>query len=177
MAFHEVKCNLIERTKLIGVTAAKNCCQWFCYICTCSGFLVLWVVEFIYRCGRKKVHFVWSIWQFFPSLLCFLLSNSVMHACLIWGMAGANAWCVGCSWLGCQVLPAITAVFILVLAANSGSSRMSQAPNLHLEMQLFKRPMKQSTQNKELDLSFYLFLFHKATLLHTKPINKNNHEI
>ena len=34
-------------------------------------------------------------------------------------------------WLGCQVLPAISAVSILELVANSGSSRMSQAPNLH----------------------------------------------
>ncbi|XP_074627567.1 uncharacterized protein LOC141885656 isoform X4 [Acropora palmata] len=34
----------------------------------------------------------------------------------------------GGSWLGCQVLPAISAVFILELAANSGSSRMSRAP-------------------------------------------------
>ena len=37
----------------------------------------------------------------------------------------------GGSWLGCQVLPAMGAVSILGLAANSGSSRMSQAPNLH----------------------------------------------
>ena len=37
----------------------------------------------------------------------------------------------GGSWLGCQVLPAISAVSILELVANSGSSRMSQAPNLH----------------------------------------------
>ena len=39
----------------------------------------------------------------------------------------------GGSWLGCQVLPAISAVSILELAANSGSSRMSRAPNLHSE--------------------------------------------
>ena len=37
----------------------------------------------------------------------------------------------GGSWLGCQVLQAISAVSILELAANSGSSRMSRAPNLH----------------------------------------------
>ena len=41
------------------------------------------------------------------------------------------------SWLGCQVLPTIAAVSILELAANSGSSRMSQAPNLRRAMQLF----------------------------------------
>ena len=34
-------------------------------------------------------------------------------------------------WLGCQVWPAISAVSILELVANSGSSRMSRAPNLH----------------------------------------------
>ena len=39
---------------------------------------------------------------------------------------------LGCggSWLGCQDLPAVSAVSILELAANSGSSRMSRAPNL-----------------------------------------------
>ena len=40
---------------------------------------------------------------------------------------------LGCggSCLGCQVLLAFSAVSILELAANSGSSRMSRAPNLH----------------------------------------------
>ena len=37
----------------------------------------------------------------------------------------------GGSWLGCQDLPAMGAVFIQELAANSGSSWMFQAPNLH----------------------------------------------
>ena len=37
----------------------------------------------------------------------------------------------GGSWLGCQVWPAISAVSVLELVANSGSSRMSRAPNLH----------------------------------------------
>ena len=37
----------------------------------------------------------------------------------------------GGSWLGCLVLPAISAVSILELAASTGSSRMSRAPNLH----------------------------------------------
>ena len=43
----------------------------------------------------------------------------------------------GGSWLGCQVLPAIGAVSILELTANSGSSRMSRAPNLHIATKLF----------------------------------------
>ena len=47
-------------------------------------------------------------------------------------------WCLsyqgrGDSSLGFQVLPAISAVSILELAANSGSYRMSWAPNLHSE--------------------------------------------
>ena len=37
----------------------------------------------------------------------------------------------GGSWLGWQILPAVSAVSILELVANSGSSRMSWAPNLH----------------------------------------------
>ena len=37
----------------------------------------------------------------------------------------------GGSWLGCQFLPAISAISILELAAKNGSSRMSRAPNLH----------------------------------------------
>ena len=42
------------------------------------------------------------------------------------------------SWLGCQVLPSIGAVSMLELAANSGSTRMSQAPTHHVVGQLFK---------------------------------------
>ena len=38
----------------------------------------------------------------------------------------------GGSWLGCQVLPATSAVSILELVANSGSSRMSRTHNLHI---------------------------------------------
>ena len=34
------------------------------------------------------------------------------------------------SWLGCQVLPAISVVSILELVANGSSSRMSRATNL-----------------------------------------------
>ena len=42
------------------------------------------------------------------------------------------------SWLGCQVLPSIGAVSMLELAANSGSTRMSQAPTHDVVGQLFK---------------------------------------
>ena len=50
----------------------------------------------------------------------------------------SSQWCGGsCIWLAGQVLPAIDAVSTLELAANSGSSRMSQAPNLSRATQLF----------------------------------------
>ena len=42
----------------------------------------------------------------------------------------------GGSWLGCLYLPAMGALSIQELAANSGSSWMSQAPNLHFVRQL-----------------------------------------
>ena len=42
----------------------------------------------------------------------------------------------GGSWLDCQDLPAMGEVSIQELAASSDSSWMSQAPNLHLVMQL-----------------------------------------
>ena len=54
--------------------------------------------------------------------LCFPLCISVTGACLIRGVGLMG---------GCQVLPAISEVSILELVANSGSSRMSRAPNLH----------------------------------------------
>ena len=68
--------------------------------------------------------------RFFPSLLHPLLSSVYQHdGCL-------SSRCHGGSWLGYQSLPVIDAVSILELAANSGSSTMSQASNLHTETQL-----------------------------------------
>ena len=88
---------------------------------------MLWVAEHIYLCGRKKEHFVWSICTFsppspLPTLHC--LSVWWMPLCLgAWGfMAGLSGFASHrCS---------------LHLATNSGSSRMSQIPNLHIAMQL-----------------------------------------
>ena len=63
-------------------------------------------------------------------ILCGAFQLSTVYQCLL-GVLWAG------SWLGCLILPAIRAVSILELAANSGSSRMSQpAPNLHLVTQL-----------------------------------------
>ena len=50
----------------------------------------------------------------------------------------------GGSWLGCLDLPAMGAVSIQELAANSGSSWMSQAPNLHFARQLITRTALES---------------------------------
>ena len=48
---------------------------------------------------------------------------------ILWGCIFPLLW--GGSRLGCQDIPAMGAVFIWELAANSGSSWMSEAPNLH----------------------------------------------
>jgi len=112
-----------------GKTVANYyCCQCCLYTCACLRFLVLWVVQLIHRCGGKGILFCAFIAV--PSPFNFPQFISVMAACLL-GVVGAG------SWLGHQILPAIRAVSILELSANSGSSRMSQAPNLHLVTQLF----------------------------------------
>ena len=67
-----------------------------------------------------------------PSLFFFFpLFFSVTGACFLPPRGG--------SWLGCLDLPAMGAVSIWELAANSGSSWMSQAPNLHFARQLLIR--------------------------------------
>ena len=89
----------------------------------CSAYLSVWR-DVGALCVEHLVVFV-------PSLptLCFPLCISVTGACFFRGRGG--------SWLGCQVLPAIGAVSILELAVNSGSSRMSRAPNLQRATKLF----------------------------------------
>ena len=88
-----------------------------------EGFLPLWVVQLIYRCGTEEG--VCCV----ERLVVFPLPSDFYQCdrCLSSQERGG-------SWLGCQVLPAIIAVSILELAANSGNSRMSQAHNLHLAM-------------------------------------------
>ena len=93
-----------------------------CHNCAYVGFLLLWIVELICQCGRKYQ-------QVLLSPLPLLSTVYQCDGCL------SSQGCGG-SWLGCQALSAICAVSILELAANSGSSRMSEAPNLQLEMQL-----------------------------------------
>ena len=87
-------------------------------------------------------------------VLRYLHMHWIPHACgyiayvLVWQEEGAlcvehlvlfhilSSLRLGGSWLGCQVLPAIGTVSFLELAANSESSRMFQAPNLYIVMQL-----------------------------------------
>ena len=126
-----MRLNEIWQSWQLGATAANNYwCQYFCYISTWITFLVLWVVELIHRCGRKKEHFMWSISQIFPPHFPPLLS--IVHQCV----GSLSSRRRGGSWLSCQVLPAISAVSILEIAPNSGGSRMCQAPNLPLATQL-----------------------------------------
>ena len=112
----------------------------------CSAYLSVWR-EVGALCVERLAVFV-------PSLptLCFPLCISVTGACFSRGRGG--------SWLGCQVLPAIGVVSILELAANSGSSRMSQAPNLQRAMKLFINYLMQRLQ-QQLTLVVRLTLFSK----------------
>ena len=76
---------------------------------------------------------------FHPSpALCSLYCISVMGASFLGGFGV----------LGCQVLPAIGAVSILELAANSGSSRVSRAPNFNIARQLFTNGKNEIFCNK-----------------------------
>ena len=90
---------------------------------------MLRAVALIYLWWEEGVLCVNRLAVFFPSFPRPLLS--LMYQCdgclFSWGLWGL--------WLGCQVLPAIGAVSILELAANSGSSRMSRAPNLNIARQ------------------------------------------
>ena len=96
---------------------------------------MLWIVEFIYQCGRKEEYLCGALRGSSPPLPSpppqpLLLSTFYQYdGCL-------SSLGHGGSWLGCQVLPAIGTVSILELATNSGSSRMSQAHNLHIATQL-----------------------------------------
>ena len=89
----------------------------------CSAYLSVWL-EVGALCVERLAAFA-------PSLPHPLLSTVYQcDGCL------SSCGCEG-SCLVCQVLPAIGAVSILELAANSGSSRMSRAPNLHIATKLF----------------------------------------
>ena len=87
----------------------------------CRGYLSVWRKE-----GASCVEHLAA----FPPTLFSVLST--VHGCDGF-LSSRGRWD---SWLGCQVLPAIGQVSILEVAANSGSSRISQAPNLHLATQL-----------------------------------------
>ena len=89
-------------------------------------------MELIYRCGGNKIILCGAFSGFSP--LSPPLLFSTVYQCD--GCLPSRGR--GVSQLGCQVLPAIGAVSILELAANSGSSRMCQAPNLHLATPLLR---------------------------------------
>ena len=77
----------------------------------------------------------------------------------------------GGSWLGCQVWPAIIAVSILELVVNSGSSRMSLAPNLHSlrATKLFIKVLELYSA-----LSFFLYSVGVEWLFCKRPSNETD---
>ena len=79
----------------------------------------------------------------FLPLLLRLLPVSTFH-CLSVCMSSQGC---GGPWLSFQILPAISAVSILELPANSGSSRMSQTPRLHIAMQFLTLKIKKKWSN------------------------------
>ena len=87
---------------------------------------MLWAVGLIYQWGGEVGALcVERLAVFVPSLPHPLLSTVYQcDGCLSYIGRGG-------SWLGCQVLPAISVVSILELVANGSSSRMSRATNLH----------------------------------------------
>lgn len=119
--------------------------QWFWDTCTCIRLHVLGIVELMYWCGGKEKHCVWSVQQLFTSVplppIYFPLSINVRDACCVLGV-GLMA--------GFSGLPAIGTVSILELAANNGSSWMSQASNLHIGTQFL------------IEIFFFLWMYRQA---------------
>ena len=93
-----------------------------------------------------------------------LCPASTFHYLSVWRVC-LSSLLHGGSWLVCQVLPAIGAVSILELAANSGGSRMFLAPGLHLATQLLSSTIEKSIYQFNIPLNLYeLFLVHVSTV-------------
>ena len=106
--------NKVKPTKQLEAIM-PNCCQWFWYTCTCMEFHFHWALALIYQCSGKKEHYVCSYWW-----SCSLPSpSSAFHCVSVWHMLVFSGEGCGCLWLGCQFLPAISAVSTSVLAVNS----------------------------------------------------------
>ena len=129
LTFNAVKCNLMElttRSTSFAFVVSGLLDMRMCQDSSCSYW------RFSQRFVSVSVFLsVGSPWRLSrlpcPSLSfhCFI---SVTGSCFLPPCGG--------SWLGCLDLPAMGAVSIWELAANSGSSWMSQAPNLHFARQL-----------------------------------------
>ena len=127
--FGAVKCNLMELiTKSISVLQQTAV---FC-ICACVGIprsLRLRRSCLCFECNLQRYEewqlFAKAVFPTLPSLFPLFIQCDTVFPFLCGG-----------TWLGCQVFPAMGDVSIQELAANSGSSRMFQAPNLPLAIQL-----------------------------------------
>ena len=114
----------VKPSKQLGATAVNWSLRLVCLhmrgiprALGCSAYLSVWP-EVGALCVERLAVFV-------PSLPTPLLST--VYQC-DGSLSYQGRWG---SCPSCQVLPAISAVSILELVANSGSSRMSRAPNLH----------------------------------------------
>ena len=94
----------------------------------CSSFEGFLYLFWTWTCSVVRSGSSWA-GQFSPPL------PSLFH-CLFSVTGACFPFLCGGSWLSCQDLPAMGEVSIKELAANTGSSRMFQAPKLHLVVQL-----------------------------------------
>ena len=119
-----MRLNKVEQSKQLGASAVDWSVGLVClrmrgipHALGCSAYLsVGWEVGAL--CVERLAVFV----SFLPHPL--LSTVYQCDGCLSYQGRGG-------SWLGCQVLPAISVVSILELVANSSSSRMPRTPNLH----------------------------------------------
>ena len=104
------------------------------YICACVRIPCALHLSFYCMCFQHELSALFGVAAHCPGSFPHPLPPS-FH-CLFSVMGAFFTFLGGGSWLDCQDLPAMGEVSIQELAASSDSSWMSQAPNLHLVMQL-----------------------------------------
>lgn len=153
LIFYAVKCNLKKlttRSTFKSFLCGHSTCSWTPE--HCSSFALSqhspWTLAFFLSVETL-------LWGCFPSPVPLPLLTVLTVTC-------AQFFSLPCggSRLGCQDLPAMGAVCIQELAAKSGSSWMSQEPNLHCARNLL---MYLSIPNGWTQFSYYIFSFFSLT--------------